>query len=244
MSYTFDGSSTYLKASAFPVSSVGSVTLVAWVRHTAYNATLRALVQAVNAGSYARELVLYKRGTTGRVQAAINDGTSEVLYDSTLSISNGVWMLYAAVFSEFGGVLATYGYYNYNGSSDTGLVIGSATKTPSPWPNITVIGAAEATSTPTYSGYFAGDIAHVAIYNTALSEEELDAMQTTAPPNVNIANCAVYWPLLTDATPAIGDAGTYTLSGTASLNGGVGPSITLYGGSTVSPRATLLGVGR
>jgi len=197
--YSFNGSSQYLSATDAAVTAA-PLTLAIWFRAT-NTTTNGALLQIANTANTNRFL-LYAGGATAGdpVVGTINTTT----FETTTSFSSSVWQHACATFTS-----STSRAVYLNGS-------GKQTNTSNVTPagiTTTEIGARTNSGTPGL--YFNGQVAMAAIWNIALSDEEVAALCPIDPITTAITpvspllhsragNLVRYWPLLGDLRDLLG----------------------------------------
>jgi hypothetical protein len=184
-------------------------------------------------------------GTIGLPRATVTDGTPVSLNATGPSPSIDRWLLYVGAWAATSSTtISTQYVYGYNSATDTDTggfesVNVSAEIDNLFWPTRMSIGARQSGVTA-YGAFLVGQIAHVAIWNKVLADNELLALRTLAAPYVESARLVAYWPLLEspNAHPEFG-GNLYNMTpvGDAALVSGAGPTITLYGGGTANRNA-------
>lgn len=190
MSVVLNGSTQYLYRSG----SLGTMpfTVVAWAKKT--NTTNNGAVFAHNgANSYnnGRVLIMAGAATGDPVQAFMGMNVSAGTAATPVGFAAGSWVHVAAIFSS-----TTSRTVFYQGGNKT-------TNTTSVTPNTssTSLGRWHDGSAWLYT--FGGKLAEVALYNKALSDQEIaDLASGVYPSQVAVANLVAYWPLVSNANDA------------------------------------------
>ena len=247
MSYLFSGTGFLRNAERGPVPAGTSFTVAVWWRAVdATPSVQQSLFGAASTANYGRTCYMSVTGINGLPRTVAADGQTEVIVASGPATTNNGWHLYVGAWTAASETvisdLRTYGFNQTENIDNGGFeVLDTSALLNGMFPLGTMSIGARPNSATTMAPFFNGDIAQVGIWNKVLSNSELLALRTQAAPYVEPARCVAYWPLLENANahPEFGGVDySMTVNGDATLNEGVGPAITLYGGgSRNAPRA-------
>lgn len=171
---TFNGSNQVAGTAdqtAFGVAGDGTWTIEGWIKYTTSGTTLQSpLVWRGTTGLQGDEtaLITVNNGTAGRIQVNVPDpDESRITVSSDGEWNDGKWHHVVAT-AVSGGALTLYVDGISRGTN-------SATRRPNGTAPRRVAAGANIASSSTFSQFFAGSIAAVAIYNTALSASRIKA---------------------------------------------------------------------
>ena len=198
-SYEFDASDDYIELSSTPVTAVPA-TIACWFYPNSVNFT-QAVVAIGDAGGVSRLQLDKRAGSPDIGAASVNSGgTSAVQLSGDMAAS--VWQHSAAVFAS-----TTSRKAYLDGISDG---TNTTSNTVSGLDSI-LIGARYST---TRGAFFGGRIAHVGIWNIALSDGEIASLAAGAhPQTIQAANLVFYAPLTDGVAEDVITSTALTVSG-------------------------------
>lgn len=193
MSRTYSTTSDHLDVTATIVAAPATCTLACWFK--AGNITTNQdLISLGTAGSGDNRRTL-RVTATGAVLANCRDTGSKTATSSTVIADTTTWHLLVAVFD---------GDSSRTAYLDAGGAVSNTTAATPSAPDALRISAIHSATLPVVS---AGKIAHIAIWDIALSAGDITSLLTTLPSGVQAANLVGYWPCTANASPET-DSGT------------------------------------
>lgn len=187
-------SGQYLEAGTAVVAAV-PLTIAAWIR-PANVGVVRAIVSLSN--SAANEWFTLYQQANSKSAAYQYDNAVVGLASATPAMTNGVWYHVGGVFAS-NSSRTSY----FNGAD---AVTNTTACSPAGAMNRTAVGAVYFGGTPTNASFppFDGDIAEVAMWNVALTADEMAMLALgVSPLLVRPAALVAYWPLLGQTSPEI-----------------------------------------
>lgn len=187
MSRLFSTTSDHLDVASVSVSDV-PITISAWVHltNTGYSNNFACIGESGTGNNQ------YWIGTNGSGQFTVNERDTVT---STANLGIGVndilanWYLVVGVFTNH----SSRNIYSMGSSTGSS----SAARTASGVNSIRISGDTNATP----SNPAKARIAHVAIWNTALSASQIDSLKYLYPNQVAVGNLVNYWPLTNNQSP-------------------------------------------
>jgi hypothetical protein len=207
MSRAFSSVSDYLSNSN-PAATGYPCTISVWFKNNALT-TQQALCSLGTSGGTNNNAMLLQTTGTGECQMTINAGSSGNQATSTTVVGDANWHLYTAIFTS----PTNYSVYLDAGSFGTQTVAHS----PSAFNIMRAAQWLDATA-PIVS---AGELAHIAVWNIALTSGNVTNLLTTPPSGVQPTNLFGYWTLCDNSSPEpdLGLGGhSLTVTGTTYVN--------------------------
>lgn len=205
MSYSWNGSTSKMLRTATVPLTGPACSFSAWIKSN--NVTAAKTVVMIQGSAAANDYAKLGTGSASGAQAqhrtaANGNGTAA---STPTVLTTGVWIPIAGVLIN-GSSRAAYAYGSNKGTDAT--VVGAYGTTPS---ELSV--GLRAGGTPEA---FDGLIAHLAIYNIALSDADVANLALFAPTSVQAGNLVAYYPFTTDqgAVTYPDSVGTFTLTQT------------------------------
>lgn len=202
MARTFDGTTAYLQYSTTPVVTAYPMSLSAWIKLGATAATY--IINGLSSQTVANTILLTDWQTSGKIHAAA--GTNEAITAAGFSDTT-TWHHIVGVFASTTSRSAYFDGNNLATNSGSFAFPASLFQTIGAYFN----------GTTTAVLFFNGSIAFPAIWNTALTTNDiLNLFHKLSPTKVESANLVSY-ALLTGASPEADSvaAGTWTVNGTS-----------------------------
>lgn len=223
MSVILNGSSQYLSV-AQAVLTANPLTIAAWFKSTSQTAEQCIASVGVSGANTCLGRVKAHGATTGDpVQAETRTATLGSVAATTTAYTANTWHHACGVFTSN----TSRDAFIDGGSKGSSTVsrIGSADQF--------IVGAAGALGL-----LFAGNIAHVAVWNIALSDGDVATLAAGADPQtIQAGNLVAYWTLSSDGSPTVG-ALTLVATGSPTFDAGDDP-ISAY----IDAEATIVGTG-
>lgn len=199
MALTFDGATQYARNAAAVLAAM-PLTMACWVNPSSVTSN-SIPIMSIDDGAAAAALDAWsiRRDTSTLRAISIAAGTATgPSIGAALAI--GTWAHACAVFTS---ATARAIYVNGGGK------VTSATSNNPATPSQTIIANQGDLST-----FFAGDIAEAAIWNVALTDDEVAALGAScaSPLMIRPASLVAYWPLIGRNSPAIGPKGGFNLT--------------------------------
>lgn len=226
MSLAFNGTSSKLTRSGNPLSAL-PVSIFAWIKPT--SGTASGMVGGIGDFSTSQsELMIYADGAgSGSKAKAFSRDASSVAAASTTALQT-TWQPVLAVFTS---TTSRTIYYS------SGAAVTDTSSNSPVFGDIDRITVGVRGNSDTL--WFAGDIAHFAIWSSALSQSNFDSLLAGAiPDTISSGTLVDYWSLATQAASQTGVNGLVLTAANTSQ----GSSDPVLGGSSLF-RALLLGVG-
>lgn len=211
MSAVFDGSTQYLSLASAIASGV-PLSFAAWIKPTSITGTHVAV--GIGNSSAANNRNRFYLATASANVSMVSASAAAAGASSVAGVvSTGAWQFIfgrsASTISRYSAYGTTFATPNTTGMTPSGL-------------NGTQIGAMIASSAAVL--LFAGKLSHVAIWSTALSDSDENALAGGANPStIQAANLLAYLPLTADFTDTKGNA--WTNNGTATIDGADNPTV-------------------
>lgn len=216
MSYDFDGSGSANLNAAAPLAAL-PFTMMAWFKvdnvtsgHSLVclgNATDSEIMRLGASGDVGGDPVVFRAASTGGTNANVNTSTG---------FTAGAWHHACAVATPTNTV--RHVYLDGGGKASTSSNIRNIT-------GATRIAIGAQYQAGVYGADTEGKIAHVAIWNIALSDAEVASLAGGANPlAVQAANLVAYWPLTADLVDVVG-AVTLTNGGGVTFDGADNPTV-------------------
>jgi len=192
--YSFVAANTqYLYSNDQVVSTDDSYTICAWFKTdstTLFQTLYYECQYGVDSQNYLNlslsttsSFVDFRKRTSGASIAALSDTSWKTA---------GVWQHACGVSDN---VQPYRAYLNANPGADQ-------TTDVNPSPDFMSIGASYDGLNP--DGFFSGKIAHVAVWNVALTQENITALAVPGTLPTSISGCIAYWPLTTNLNDTVG----------------------------------------
>ena len=191
MSRIFASSGDFAATDATSTLTDLPISMCCWVKESATSGGNYFVVVGTS-GSSNNAYRLERSHPAGSLRSNCNEidnaGASHGGLGATLSGSMGVWRLYAAVFTD---------HSNRTSYLDGRAGAGAGASTTSATNMVRVSGDALGSSVLTSSTL----IAHVALWNVALSSSDINQLRYLFPNQVRAGNLVNYWPLTSNASP-------------------------------------------
>lgn len=221
MARSFNGSSDLIKpGNLFNFTTGGTFSCACWVNYTGATGLLisDSWVAAGNQNSWTFFLISNKLKFDYAIGAALG------ILSGSSTISTGVWHHVGMSFNN-----KTVTIYIDGAQDASGVATGAGTGTMSTATYGSVLGTGFNTTNATFTTYYTGNMADVAVWNVALTASEFSALSKGLRPHmVRSAALVGFWPLdgLQSPEPDLsGLAHNGTLTGTALA---AGPPMTLF----------------
>jgi hypothetical protein len=187
MSRAFSSTSDFLSNSA-PAATGYPCTISAWLKNNALT-TQQGIFALGTSGGTNNNSILLMTTNGGGAQFQVQDGSSSSQASATTNVADANWHLYTGVFTS----PTNYAIYLDGGS------VGTQTSAHSPSAfNITRAAQWLNVAAPILS---AGELAHLAVWNIALSSTDITNLVTTPPSGVRPTNLQGYWTLCDNSSP-------------------------------------------
>lgn len=201
MSIYFDGTNDYASYAGSLGSTTGHpLTICAWVYRMDLTASSDTLVQYGVGGGVDTESVQIRSTNTGQAAAWAYDASVQSIAATTETALESAWHHYAGVFAATNSRTA---YLDGNASTTN---TGNRTFS-NPFDELIV--GNNFVSSVDFKGY----LAHVAIWNVALSAGDIGSLASGADPQtISAANLVAYYPMTNASSPGEDVVGSYDLT--------------------------------
>jgi hypothetical protein len=190
MSYIFDGVNDALHSLTAPVTT-GPLTIACWVKEPTLQSAADALVHIGTQGS---ANTFYKLGVNASNQIVAQQdvaSTTRTATHTAATLQTATWHHAAATFTSDSSRKAYL-----DGSGTTNATASSAT---------TGLDCIYLGNTPLLGADFTGLLAHVAVWDVALSDGDISSLAAGANPlTIDPTNLIAYWPLTADDDDDVG----------------------------------------
>jgi len=213
MSLSLNGSTQYASVAPSPVT-VTPLTVACWFKPDDHNADYSIVAVEEGAATGNSQWLCHARGFTSSALAAMTYHSAWAVALSTDDYADDAWNHGVFVFA------AAADRRVYLDGTNKGT--DSTSQTPSPINNV-MIGGRELAG-PT--GLFPGKVAHVAIWNVALSDSEAAQLAAGANPlTIQAANLVAYWPMVENGASVVAGIADLTEYGTPTWDDSDNPTV-------------------
>jgi hypothetical protein len=173
---------------AITAMPAAGLTLSAWVKFNTLALAQDVLTLGTAASNNNRWTL--DMSVTNFVQAQARDGTAASLSNTSLAVTAGIWQLFTAVYFDD----TNRASWLQGANKGTNAVLRTLVVPPAN----TRVSANPINNNPVTSGL----VAHVAIWNIALTDSDILALTTNLPSSIQVSNLLDYWPI-TGASPEV-----------------------------------------